>query len=357
MNSNDFFKNRGAVDSREGPFAWESYNRNVKWDLASLIEAATHTEDKVKDKILEYASEEVKQRYADSTLDQILSLPPEVQMKDIDYSTDIDKLIDEVKTKLIKSDYVKEGVINSLMEQEDFKELKKEIKAGNPYATPQELIKGMQDLALVKKLGYGKIDIIFKGSKRVDRDLEMTFYGFKGKKGDIRKTPAVTVMDEIKKNTTNFYLGTSGNESYSLLKKLVDDKNSIVKYDNPQKPTKIQIALSTQMAQNAAYYFIVHKYGATQAYNKGKYSDISRLNSNVIFSDTSGTTKLMSQLLTDLQTKLNNSNVTDKEMLDTLTLIFQKVGKADASGHLYYGTMKGGMRSKTQGGNNNGTNN
>jgi hypothetical protein len=215
----------------------------------------------------------------------------------------------------------------------------------------------MQNLSLAKKLGYGKIDMLFKGSARVDRDLEMTFYGFKGKKGAIRKEAAVTVMDEIKKNTTNFYLGTSGKEAYSLLQKLVDDKDSIIKYDNPQQPKKIQISLSAQRAQEAAYYFIVHKYGATQAYKTEKKSDISRLNSNVIFSDTTGQTRLMSQLLQDLQGKLNNSNVTDKEMLDTLTLIFHRVGKADASGHLYYGTMKGGMRSKTQGGNNNGTNN
>ena len=102
MGTYNHFKDRGSVYNKEGPFAWESHNRNVKWNLDSLIEAATHTEDKVKAKLLEYASEEVKQRYADSTLDEILSLPPEVQM-DIDYSKkiDIDELVEKVKTTLI----------------------------------------------------------------------------------------------------------------------------------------------------------------------------------------------------------------------------------------------------------------
>lgn len=296
---------------------------SIKWDLSSLIEAAKNTEDRIKNKLISFSSTPDKLR--GQTLAQILTLPAEVQYN-IDKGKSIELIESEVIDLLLKSGYATQTAIDALTSQADYKNLKMGIKQGDIYSTKSELVKGLQNLSLAKKLGFTEVNISFQGSERVDRDITLEFIQ-RGPRGGI--AGSAKVMDEVKSNMSNFYIGGS-TEGVDVLMQLLKSRGTTYE-KRVGRDGKIRcfFHITNKELEQAVNYVVYHKYSAMERQNGKDFT------TNVVFTSPRGDVRLLSDMLIELQqdiAKGKNSTI--------MKLIWEKLESGRARVSLGYGFNK-----------------
>lgn len=304
----------------KGQGSYESFRKySTNWNLQGLIEAAHNTEERVKKKLI--SSKNFPAELKGKSLGEIMALPKEVQYN-IDKEKSIDMIEQEVINILIDSGYATQVAVNELISQTDYKDLKANIKNGDMYSTKSELVKGLQDLSLAKKLGFDKVNIAFQGSKRVDRDITLEFISTGPRGGET----SIKVMDEVKSNMGSFYIGGS-TEGVDILMRLLKSRGTTYekRIGNDGK-TKCFFHITNRELEEAVNYVIYHKYNAMER-QKGK-----DFTTNIIFTSPHGDVRLLSDMLTQLQSDLMNG-----ENSTIMKLIWERMESGKARVSLGYG--------------------
>lgn len=302
---------------------------NGQWDLSYLIKAAENTEESIRKHIIRD-----NPHLSGYTLKELLTLPPEVQYN-VDNNKDLDKMINEVVNRLISSGFVEQQAIEQLQKTSGYQNLYQDIKQGNKYATVHELIKGLQDLALAKKLGYDGVDVVYAGAERIDRDITLVFYKTHKNatsiwsKGD-RYSRTTTIADEVKNNMNSFTIGSHlGNkEIFKML--LAGGKYEMKNLTGNDAKNYKKIAvytISTAKLESVVRYLIYNKYGGAD------YSGEPRFNAPTFFSSNTEV-RLLSDMLIELQNDLNQG----KGDSDTIIKFFYGLTTKDKlQGRVVYG--------------------
>jgi len=302
------------------------------WDLTKIIKTAKNTEESIRNKILEYSSN--ADELQNLTLKEMLTL--DIQYK-VDDSKSTDEIIKEVSELLITGGWATQEAINSLVNNQSFKDIKMAIENRNIYTNKNELAKALLNLSLVKKLGYDRVDIEMAGLERIDRDMTINLYARNKKiKKEIviDKNSYVKLMDEVKSNTSNLYLGSSvigAQWLYDQIKK--------GPYKVSQDRKRVQIYLYKEELVKLVNAIISHKYqGIDDTVMPNDFVRKSHFTSNVFISSPNDKNViLLSEIFEELQNDLNNHKPVEKY---ALSLVFQKNQKNQLQGSVYYGTMK-----------------
>lgn len=320
MNNNNMEAQKLSWGNGRGSYEWFSRYSSIKWNLNGLIEAAKNTENRVKDKLISLSSKPGELR--GKTLAQILALPEEVQY-DIDKNKDIDLIETEVTNLLIDTGYATQAAIDILVSQEGYKSLKAGIKNGDKYSTKSELVKGLQDLALAKKLGFAEVNVSFQGGERIDRDITLEFIQ-RGPRGGV--SGSAKVMDEVKSNMGSFYLGGS-TEGVDILMRLLKSKGTTYeKVVTREGKIRCFFHITNKELEQAVSYVIYHKYNAMERQGGKDFT------SNVVFTSPNGDVRLLSDMLIELQQDIGkgkNSTI--------MKLIWEKLESGKARVSLGYG--------------------
>lgn len=300
-------------------YDWFSKYHSTKWNLQGLIEAARNTEDRVKNKLI--ASKNFPENLKNKSLGEILTLPKEVQYN-IDRDKSIDLIEQEVINLLLKSGYATQTAIDALVSQADYMKLKTNIQNGDKYSTKSELVKGLQDLSLAKKLGFNSVNVSFQGEERVDRDITLEFISL-GPRGGIANS--IRIMDEVKSNMGSFYIGGS-TEGVDVLMQLLKSKGTTYeKVAGRDGKIRCFFHITNRELENAVNYVIFHKYSAMERPMKD-------FTSNVVFTSPKGDVRLLSDMLIQLQSDLlNGKNST------IMKLIWERIESGNVRVSLGYG--------------------
>lgn len=143
--------------------------------------------------------------------------------------------------------------VKNLQASIGYQKLYQGVKNNDEYSTAAELIKGLQDLSMAKKLGFDYVQVYYQGKERVDRDLTLEFYNTykrntkKGKKGDINfNDKLLSISDEVKSNMTNFSLG-GHTDTQSVFMELLKGGRYIVNNER----TEARYIINTQKLKSA----------------------------------------------------------------------------------------------------------
>lgn len=313
---------------------WQSkYNyQKTIWDLTQIIKAAENTEWSIRNKIIKYSSN--ADELQNLTLKEMLTL--DIQYK-VDDSKSTDKIIEEVSELLITGGWATQEAITALINNQSFQDIKLAIEKGNPYTNKNELAKALLNLSLVNKLGYDKVDIQMAGLERIDRDMTINLYARNKrikKEIVIDKNSYVQLMDEVKSNTSNLYLGSSVVGAQWLYDTIKKGPHKV-----SQDRRKVQIYLYKEELVKLVNAMIYHKYNGVNNYIGPHGNTVaSHFTSNVFISSPNDrNVVLLSEVFKDLQKDLNDHKPVEDY---ALSLVFQKNQKNQLQGSVYYGTMR-----------------